>query len=95
MNQWKVGDVTITRVVEAEELWDGTLLLPSATADAVKKEPGLFPAFTTEEGQSGSASTPLSSNHGASASSSTPASATTSRARSRNGTTSTGRFLNA
>ena len=51
MNRWKVGDVTITRVVEAEELWDGTLLLPGATADAVKKERGLFPAFTTEEGQ--------------------------------------------
>jgi glyoxylase-like metal-dependent hydrolase (beta-lactamase superfamily II) len=51
MNRWKVGDVTITRVVEAEELWDGTLLLPGATADAVKKEPGLYPAFTTEEGQ--------------------------------------------
>ena len=51
MNRWKVGDVTISRVVEADELWDGTLLLPNATADAVKKEPGLFPAFTTEEGQ--------------------------------------------
>ena len=51
MNRWKVGDVAITRVIEAEELWDGTLLLPGATADAVKKEPGLFPAFTTEEGQ--------------------------------------------
>lgn len=51
MDRWTVGDVKITRVVECEELWDGTLLLPAATADAVKREEGLAPHFATPEGQ--------------------------------------------
>ena len=28
-NQWKIGDVKITRVVESEGPWDGTFILPS------------------------------------------------------------------
>jgi hypothetical protein len=47
MNQWKIGDVKISRVIESEVEWDGTMLLPNATADAVKKErEWLHPAFS-------------------------------------------------
>jgi len=51
MNRWKIGDVTITRVVESEGPWDGTLLLPNATAENVQKERDwLRPAFTDDAG---------------------------------------------
>jgi glyoxylase-like metal-dependent hydrolase (beta-lactamase superfamily II) len=52
MNQWNIGDVKISRVIESEVQWDGTMLLPNATADAVKKERDwLHPAFSDEEGR--------------------------------------------
>ncbi len=52
MNQWKIGDVKISRVIESEVQWDGTMLLPNATADGVKKERDwLYPAFSDEEGR--------------------------------------------
>lgn len=52
MNQWKVGDVKITRVIEFETAWDGTMLLPDATADNVKRERDwLYPAFSDETGK--------------------------------------------
>jgi len=38
MNQWKIGDVKISRVVESEARWDGTMLLPNATAENIRKE---------------------------------------------------------
>ena len=31
VNQWKIGDVKITRVVESEGPWDGTFILPNGT----------------------------------------------------------------
>lgn len=52
MNQWKIGDVKISRIVESEAIWDGTFLLPDATAEAIKKERDwLYPAFSNEEGK--------------------------------------------
>jgi glyoxylase-like metal-dependent hydrolase (beta-lactamase superfamily II) len=51
MNRWKIGEVTITRVVESESPWDGTLLLPNATAENVQKERDwLNPTFTDDDG---------------------------------------------
>ena len=38
MNQWKIGDVKITRMVESEGPWDGTFMLPNATPENVQKE---------------------------------------------------------
>jgi glyoxylase-like metal-dependent hydrolase (beta-lactamase superfamily II) len=51
MNQWKIGDVTIKRVIETEGAWKGTWLLPNATAENVRKEADwLYPTFSDEEG---------------------------------------------
>ncbi len=51
MNRWKIGDVSITRVIESEAPWDGTLLLPEATAANVRKERDwLHPTFTDDAG---------------------------------------------
>lgn len=36
--QWKIGDVTVTKLIEREENWDGTQLLPNATPENMKKE---------------------------------------------------------
>jgi hypothetical protein len=38
MNQWKIGEVKITRVVESEGPWDGSFILPDGTAETVRKE---------------------------------------------------------
>ena len=52
MNQWKIGDVKISRVIESEVAWDGTMLLPNATVDGVKKEQDwLYPSFSDEVGR--------------------------------------------
>jgi len=52
MNQWKIGDVKISRVIESEVAWDGTMLLPNATVDGVKKEHDwLYPSFSDEVGR--------------------------------------------
>jgi len=51
MNRWKIGEVSITRVIESEAPWDGTLLLPEATAANVRKERDwLYPTFTDDAG---------------------------------------------
>src|SRR3984893_8657193 len=51
VNQWKIGDVKITRVVESEGPRDGKFLLPNGTAENVKKERDwLYPAFSDENG---------------------------------------------
>ena len=50
-NRWKIGDVSITRVVESETSWDGTILLSEATASNVKRERDwLHPVFTDDAG---------------------------------------------
>jgi glyoxylase-like metal-dependent hydrolase (beta-lactamase superfamily II) len=55
MNQWNIGDVKITRIVETEGSWPGTWLLADATPDRIKKEQQekswLFPVFTDEKGK--------------------------------------------
>lgn len=51
MNQWQLGDVRITRVVESEAPWSGGWLLPNATAENVRKEDWLFPIFIDEGGK--------------------------------------------
>src|ERR1700689_2751235 len=52
MNQFKVGDVKITRIVESEAPWPGTWLLPDATGENVKKEADwLYPIFSDEKGK--------------------------------------------
>ena len=33
LNQWKIGDVKVARVVELEGPRDGTFILPNGTAD--------------------------------------------------------------
>jgi glyoxylase-like metal-dependent hydrolase (beta-lactamase superfamily II) len=50
-NRWKIGDVSVTRVVESETSWDGTILLSEATASNVKRERDwLHPVFTDDAG---------------------------------------------
>jgi glyoxylase-like metal-dependent hydrolase (beta-lactamase superfamily II) len=49
--RWQIGDVRITRVIESEEPWDGTILLPEATAANVRKEGDwLLPTFADDAG---------------------------------------------
>ena len=51
MNTWKIGNVRITRVVELEDKWPGTQLLPDATPENLAKEADwLSPAFVDELG---------------------------------------------
>lgn len=50
MNQWQIGDVKVTSVVELEAPIPGELVIPSASADAVKTHPWLVPDFATEDG---------------------------------------------
>ncbi len=44
MLKWKIGDVTVTRVVEMElPMPDGFTFLPQATPDVLRTMPWLFP----------------------------------------------------
>jgi len=49
--QWKIGDVTITKVVEITQTQDLSWLLPAATPDAVRAIEWLKPEFAEEDGQ--------------------------------------------
>ncbi len=52
MNQWTIGDVKITRIVESEGPWDGTFILPDATRENMQKERDwLYPTFSDEKGK--------------------------------------------
>ena len=52
MKEWKIGNVRITKVVEREETWDGTMLLPNATPENMKKEADwLYPTFVDDNGK--------------------------------------------
>jgi glyoxylase-like metal-dependent hydrolase (beta-lactamase superfamily II) len=52
MNQWKIGNVKVSRVVESEVAWDGAQLLPNATPENLHKERDwLYPAFTDDSGK--------------------------------------------
>ena len=52
VNQWNIGDVKISRIVESEGPWDGTFILPGATRENMKKERDwLYPTFSDEKGK--------------------------------------------
>jgi glyoxylase-like metal-dependent hydrolase (beta-lactamase superfamily II) len=52
VNQWTIGDVKITRIVESEGPWDGTFILPDATRENMQKERDwLYPTFSDEKGK--------------------------------------------
>ncbi len=52
MNQWKIGDVKITRIIESEAAWPGTWLIPNATPENIRKEADwLYPVFSDETGK--------------------------------------------
>ncbi|MGH7814565.1 MAG: MBL fold metallo-hydrolase [Candidatus Binataceae bacterium] len=52
MNQWQIGGVKITRIVESEAPWRGDWLLPNATFENVRKEADwLHPVFTDDRGK--------------------------------------------
>ncbi len=51
MLRWKVGDVTITQVVELETASIGNMVLPQATPELVKAIPWLAPRFIDDEGR--------------------------------------------
>jgi glyoxylase-like metal-dependent hydrolase (beta-lactamase superfamily II) len=51
MNRWRVGDVTITRIVESEAPWDGTFVLPDASPENIRGVAWLQPHFATADGR--------------------------------------------
>jgi glyoxylase-like metal-dependent hydrolase (beta-lactamase superfamily II) len=51
MRKWRVGDVTITKIVEMEMAGDSTWILPDATSEAVLEIDWLRPHFMNEEGK--------------------------------------------
>ena len=50
MNQWRIGDVKITRVVEIESLGGSRFILPDATRDACLPYGWMQPHFMDEQG---------------------------------------------
>ena len=50
MNEWQIGSVKITRVVEMEVTGGSRFILPDATRDACKPIQWLYPHFMDEEG---------------------------------------------
>ena len=50
MNQWQIGDVKITRVVEIESLGGSRFILPDATRDACLPYDWMQPHFMDEQG---------------------------------------------
>ncbi len=51
MLRWKVGDVTITQVVELETASIGSMVLPQATPELVRAIPWLTPHFIDADGR--------------------------------------------
>ncbi|HYA35897.1 MAG TPA: MBL fold metallo-hydrolase [Candidatus Binataceae bacterium] len=51
-SQWNIGDVKISRIIESEAPWDGTFILPNATAERMRQEADwLSPIFSDETGK--------------------------------------------
>jgi hypothetical protein len=50
MNQWQIGNVKITRVIEMEVTGGSKFILPQATREAVKPMEWLTPHFADEQG---------------------------------------------
>jgi len=51
VKRWRVGDVTITRIVELQTLFDIPTLFPEASVEAVLASEWLQPHFVTPEGR--------------------------------------------
>ena len=51
MSQWRIGDVTVTRIVEMEMAGGTRFILPQATPEAVAPYEWMKPHFVTEEGK--------------------------------------------
>lgn len=49
--QWRVGDVTITKIVELEGAGGTKFILPQATPDAIREMDWLVPRYATAEGK--------------------------------------------
>ncbi|MGY8961507.1 MAG: MBL fold metallo-hydrolase, partial [Alphaproteobacteria bacterium] len=51
MNKWRIGDVTVTRIVEMQVSGGSKFILPDATRDAVQEIPWLSPHFAEPDGR--------------------------------------------
>jgi len=49
--RWKIGKVTVTKIVELETVGHTRFILPSATREEIQTMPWLMPRFATEEGR--------------------------------------------
>jgi glyoxylase-like metal-dependent hydrolase (beta-lactamase superfamily II) len=49
--RWKIGKVTVTKIVELETVGHTRFILPSATHEEIQRLPWLMPRFATEEGR--------------------------------------------
>ena len=50
MQRWKIGDVTVTKIVEIEAVMDMNGIIPNATREAVRPMTWLKPHFMNDEG---------------------------------------------
>ena len=51
MRKWRIGDVTVTKIVELEATGGTRFILPQATREAVQPIRWMFPHFMDEEGR--------------------------------------------
>jgi glyoxylase-like metal-dependent hydrolase (beta-lactamase superfamily II) len=51
MNRWKIGDVTITRVVEMETISKATFVLKDGSPENIRSVPWLRPCFANADGK--------------------------------------------
>ncbi len=51
MNQWQIGKVKVTRIVEIEKMGGTRFILPQATKEAVLPIKWLYPYFMSEDGR--------------------------------------------
>lgn len=51
MLKWRIGDVTVTKIVELDIAGGTRFILPQATREAAKAIPWLYPHFADEEGR--------------------------------------------
>jgi len=49
--KWRIGDVTVTRLVEQVLVWDGRMILPDAEPARLSGMSWLFPHFVDEKGR--------------------------------------------
>src|SRR5881227_2065890 len=91
--KWRIGKVTVTKIVELEVTGGSRFILPQATYEEILPIGWLQPHFADERGRLKMSIHALAVEAPGAVSLSTPASATTSRtAASRPGTTCRGRF---